>query len=132
MACMIQLKDKIMNKEEKELLLQDLCARLPYGVFVEDGRNKLDDGPVIYTANYHPYINDCKPYLRPMESMTEEEQKEFVQFHCVKICPIVITDMLTLDNESKMFDWLNANRFDFRGLIPMGLALPAPEGMYND
>jgi len=129
---MIQLKDKIMNKEEKELLLQDLCARLPYGVFVEDGRNKLDDGPVIYTANYHPYINDCKPYLRPMESMTEEEQKEFVQFHCVKICPIVITDMLTLDNESKMFDWLNANRFDFRGLIPMGLALPAPEGMYND
>jgi len=120
-----------MTQEDRQLLLVDLCARLPYGVFVEDGRNKLDDGPVIYTANYHPCINDCKPYLRPMESMTEEEQKEFVQFHCVKICPIVITDMLTLDNESKMFDWLNANRFDFRGLIPMGLALQAPEGMYN-
>jgi hypothetical protein len=59
--------------------------------------------------------------------MTDEEQKEFVQFHCVKLCPIIITDMLTLDNESKMFHWLNAHHFDYRGLIEKGLAIEVTE-----
>ena len=62
-------------------------------------------------------------YLRPMSSMTEEEQKEFAKFHCVNICPIVITEKLTISNETEMFDWLNKKMFDYRGLIPMGLAI---------
>lgn len=113
-----------MTQEEKQLLLQDLCARLPYGIFVKDGRNKLDDDPVIYTADYHPCINDCKPFLRPMSSMTEEEKKEFQEYVFESN---EIGDIVTLDAS----DWLNKKMFDYRGLIPMGLALEAPEDMYN-
>ena len=72
----------------------------------------------------------CKPYLRTISSMTKEEQKEFVGFHCVSLCPIVVDEMLTLENETKMLDWLNEHHFDYRGIIEKGLALEAPEGMY--
>ena len=145
-----------MTQENKELLLKVLCELLPYGVKVKtpalpfcmdkyvdtpvgellmDGSNiciKYKDAegtPVTVSLDWLMY--ELKPYLRPMERMTKEEQEEFVKFHCVNICPIILTDMLTLDNESKMFDWLNAHHFDYRGLIPMGLALEAPEGMYE-
>ena len=119
-----------MKQEDKELLLKDLCARLPYGVKITDGSNVIKANPLICIG---VFVCDgkWKPYLRPMSSMTEEEQKEFVQFHCVKLCPIIIDDMLTLDNESKMLDWLNKNMFDYRGLIEKGVALEAPEGMYK-
>lgn len=63
--------------------------------------------------------------------MTEEEQKEFVEFHCVNLCRIIINEKLTLQDETKMFDWLNAHHFDYRGLIEKGLALEAPEGIYE-
>ena len=72
-----------MTKEEKQLLLIDLCARLPYGVIVKenDGVNENDnklldidmfDGCI----NYDYIIEDIKPYLRSMESITEEEKDE--------------------------------------------------------
>lgn len=61
-----------MTKENKELLIKDLCARLSYGVFVKS----LDGARVIYTFDYHPWIDNCKPYLRPLSSMTEDERKE--------------------------------------------------------
>ena len=143
-----------MTQEDKQLLLKDICARLPYGVkckihytlnnettFGEDVDAEKNDTLVkidIHTqsAYFDWYcdwlsIEDIRPYLRPMSSMTEEEQKEFVKFHCVNICPIVLTDMLTLGNESKMFDWLNAHHFDYRGLIEKGLAIEAHKDMYN-
>lgn len=139
-----------MTQEDKYLLLKDLCARLPYKVKVNISASKEYD-------NYIPSINDAtvttldlrnercnfkefywdkeivnvRPYLRSISSMTEEEQKEFVLFHCVTLCSIVIYEMLTMDNESDMFGWLNAHHFDYRGLIKKGLALEAPEGMYN-
>lgn len=129
-----------MTEQEKQLLLQDLCARLPYGVVAYDEYTR-DRGMVTLVGKEHLEIevwpvynlvqlNMAKPYLRPISSMTEEEQKEFVGFHCVNICPMILTDMLTLDNENKMFDWLNAHHFDYRGLIEKGLAIEAPEGMY--
>lgn len=68
-----------MTQKEKELLIKDLCARLPYGIFVDENIERLDKNPVIYTYNYHPCIDNCKPYLRPMESMTEEERIEYRQ-----------------------------------------------------
>lgn len=128
-----------MTGQEKQILLQDLCARLPYGVMVHYRSNN----PIFYTNNFS--LNeklllefrtpDCgvelKPYLRPISSMTEEEQKEFVEFHCVNLCRIIIDDMLTLKNEINMFDWLNAHHFDYRGLISKGLALEDTEKMYN-
>lgn len=115
-----------MTQEEKQLLLKDLCARLPHGVNIQ-----YDNGHVIETrelglGSLHDFIfNDVaiKPYLRPMSSMTEEEREEYNAYHSH---PDNIGD-------SPWFyiDWLNAHRFDYRGLIPMGLALEAPEDMYK-
>ena len=132
-----------MKPEDKELLLKDLCARLPYGTKV---KCHFDSEPyTLLSINWNKevvvigfmmvdtYVTskqrlvNIKPYLRPMSSMTEEEQKEFVKFHCVNICPIVITENLTISNETKMFDWLNKKMFDYRGLIPKGLALSTEE-----
>ena len=59
-----------MKKELKQLLLVDLGARLAYGIFVKD---KIDEKS-IYTMDYHPLVDNCKPYLRPLASMTEEER----------------------------------------------------------
>ena len=132
-----------MTQEEKQLLLADICARLPYGTKV---KCPSDDEPyTLLSINWNKEIVvigfmvdemyatskqklvDIKPYLRPMSSMTKEEQKEFAKFHCVNICPIVITEELTISNEAKMFDWLNAHHFDYRGLIQKGLAISTEE-----
>jgi len=121
-----------MTQEEKELLLKDLCARLPYGIFVKENREYLDDiptiytddSPTIYTFDYHPCIDNCKPYLRPMSSMTEEEKGEYKKL-------IDCSDYTAFTTSDKVIDWLNKYQFDYRGLIPMGLALEAPEDMYS-
>lgn len=114
-----------MTQEEKQLLLVDLCARLPYGTMCN----------VVSLDN--PWIGDCvlrsywldkvtdvwfeiKPYLRPMSSMTEDEKMEYENARLDWY-----DDLIT-------YDWLNAHHFDYRGLIPMGLALEAPEGMYKN
>lgn len=129
-----------MNKQDKQLLLQDLCARLPYDTIVSvrnvNGRLRED----VKLSPYHLAafnIWDIKAYLRPMSSMTEEEKKEFDNDFMVinedawngntevgfKNQSIIMSDAI---------DWLNAHYIDFRGLIEKGLALPAPEGMYNN
>ena len=111
-----------MTKEDKELLFKDLCARLPYGVKVQDelGRvNKLVIGNAdlirLYYNDFSIYGENALslPYLRPMSSMTEEELKEFQEFR--NITPL---DWLPLAH-----DWLNAHHFDYRGLIDKGLAI---------
>ena len=127
-----------MTQEEKQLLLVDLSARMSYGVICNTPKGDgylCSINQTIFGTEYginikattRDYFNDrevyIKPYLRPMSSMTEDEQKEFVEFHCVKLCPIIIGDCLTLENEGNMFDWLNAHHFDYRGLIEKGLAI---------
>ena len=113
-----------MNEQNKELLI-DLCARLPFGLMVERlgvprkvlAINPYNASLLIDRGEYMPAwygLDEVKPLLRPLSSMTEEEQKEFVQFHCVNLCPIIIKDMLTLDNESKMFNWLHKHHFDYK------------------
>jgi len=62
-----------------------------------------------------------KPYLRPMSSMTKEERAEYED----------MCDSFRGEEFYELIDWANKNMFDYRGLIPMGLALPATEGMYN-
>lgn len=118
-----------MSQEEKELLLKDLCARLPYGIFVKENREYLDDiptiytddSPTIYTFDYHPCIDNCKPYLRPMSSMTNSEVVERnILFYSGPEC------------KYQLNDWLDEHMFDYRGLIPMGLALEATEDMYSN
>ena len=135
-----------MNNEEKKLLIKDLCARLPYGVICEDLEGKTR--PLFgITPTQHFIVTldnatdgtnglkfctiDCvKPYLRPMSSMTEEEEKEFVD-----ICTDIAKDRIhfvmdgSIDSNYMLekFDWLNKNHFDYRGLIPKGLAIVVTE-----
>ena len=127
-----------MPQEEKQLLLADLCARLPYGVkfhYTKHPQSNIDqdcNGTAIgYYCNLIVSANDkdfcvdrCKLYLRPMSSMTGEEVDEFTQFDIYHNGEYVMPNYQAID-------WLNAHHFDYRGLIERGLALEAPEGMYN-
>ena len=132
-----------MTPEEKELLLKVLCEQLPYGVKCDRYGNsyKLVDIDIerklvylLRDEQYVPYSilrgDIIKPYLRPMSSMTEEEVKEFAALESIDVLggDIKITCVeLSID----AIDWLNKKMFDYRGLISKGLALEAPEGMYN-
>ena len=129
-----------MNQEDNKLLIKDLSARLPYGVkgiITYDESNTTFtvegiDNIVLHLSDAEEcYVEDFKPYLRPMSSMTEEEKEEYKTIsiwgevresksHYTDICPTI-----------EGYDWLNAHHFDYRGLIEKGLALQAPEGMYN-
>ena len=119
-----------MTQEDKQLLLKDLCARLPYGVICDclhsiSGKATIvdvEDMTVYYTdCDEWESIEHCRPYLRRNTSMTEEEKKELWE----------LLKTLGITAEVKRLDWLNAHHFDYRGLIEKGLALEAPEGMYK-
>ena len=136
-----------MTKEDKELLLKDLCVRLPYGVKVTwDGKYPLTVTPYIYCAiaSEDNIDNLPKLLLRPMSSMTEDEfnalkietELEYEQLDLMEWDNGYITLEFYLEEIPhycviKVFDWLNAHHFDYRGLIERGLAIEAPEGMYN-
>ena len=132
MAGVTQTKDgrMIMTKEDKQLLLADLCARLPYGVKVTfagySGREDCTLNVQHLNSTYNIEYLGMKPYLRPMSSMTEEEKDEYhsIQSDIWKPCGTQYYD------NWHSIDWLNAHHFDFRNLIEKGLALEAPEGMY--
>lgn len=124
-----------MKQKEKELLLQVICTMLPYGVRVKlNGRREKSNKLTIdWLYTYSRHVEDIKPYLRPMSSMTEDEMSELRQWGC--LC--MTTDGCVEDigvygaiHSIPVINWLNAHHFDYRGLIPMGLALPAPEDMY--
>ena len=145
-----------MTIEEKQLLLKDLCARLPYGVKCRASYNKFpttlvdvnvdanvgDDFFIVTVKlektglNSKSVIEDIKPYLRPMSSMTEEEKEEFRTLilpedeDCLEWGE-QIYQQIYVDDFSKVVDWFNAHHFDYHRLIPMDLALEAPEGMYK-
>ena len=134
-----------MTKEDKDMLLKDLCARLPYGVIcdcIHDHaitltRVDVEDLTVYYAdCDEWEDIKYCKPYLRPMSSMTEEEWsvvKEWFFFGSTLNGKPIFDGFRNISAEDsiKALDWLLANHFDFRGLIEKGLALEAPEGMYK-
>ena len=116
-----------MTKNEKDLLLKDLCARLPYGVKVEYNGEKYKIANVsicnetitIYGERGYPMeveIKKVKPYLFPLSSMTEEQNLEYLS-----TCMGGNAGVPTLAS----FEWCNKNHFDYRGLIPMGLAIDA-------
>ena len=120
-----------MAQEDKQLLLKDLCARLPYGVKVQ---NVLDDLLILDLKKYlyclpTALVPNFKPYLRPMSSMTEEEAREWAKASNMKFD--MEDGFLDAYDAHLSVDWLNAHHFDFRNLIGKGLALEAPEGMYK-
>ena len=133
-----------MTQEEKELLLKDLCARLPYDVKVLYDNKvynidyvsgtyeeiKLDD---IY-ANYTLNISVVKPYLFPLSSMTSEqlfEVQEILGKNEIKIedgfLRIVDSDRNTISYLEilALLEWFYKNHFDINGLIEKGLAIDA-------
>ena len=139
-----------MRQEDKELLLKDLCARLHYGVkgiITYDESNTTFtvegiDNNVLHLSNAEEcYIEDFKPYLRPVSSMPQKEKSEL--YEVFQECPTIIktfpshaeffiyADIIDSIDMVNVIDWLNAHHFDYRGLIEKGLALEAKEGMYN-
>lgn len=139
-----------MTQEEKDLLLKDLCARLPYKVkiAVDDEVEILEGISALDTAAEYDSIRssdieEVKPYLFPLSSITEEQAKElFNKFDLV--CPSTEEDYIKInectgitfflsqgfDVEThlyKLIDWLLKNHFDIYGLIPMGLAIDATD-----
>ena len=124
------MEKELLNTFDKELLLKDLCARLPYNVicqveFKENGKYNskvmllsgiFTDEAYFTTKDGSMYSNEYKPYLFPLSSMTEEEKLMYEGL------------MIGTDNISYMLDvvdWLNAHHFDYRGLIEKSLALDA-------
>ena len=119
-----------MKQEQKELLLKDLCARLPYDVKVQIKNvneictlKEIDcSSDEMSVAVEHENGELCgydfehsKPYLFPLESMTLEQRIEYSK-------TLVIFDESHCSQTSETYDWFNKNKFDYRGLIPMGLA----------
>lgn len=127
----------MITEEQKKLLIKDLSARVPYDTWVFMETEGSDEGWKTrvqhdYCLGYisgkitRLYFHEItfKPYLRSMKSMTEEEDTR----RCAFLDDIEggIDDAIP-----NYIDWLNAHHFDWRGLIPKGLAVEAEEGMYN-
>ncbi len=147
-----------MTKEERQLLLNDLCGRLPYGLNVSFKYNGHYCRGTVISVGYgvtqscdlgiwpfdkeYNYVNPkdivyinidevCRLFLRPPSSMTEEERSN-LRVYCGT------QEGITYDigvagaiNSPAVIDFLNAHYFDYRGLIEKGLAFEAPEGMYK-
>lgn len=130
-----------MAQEQKDLLLKDLCARLPYGVKVKikyyDDAWKL---LAIYTNGttyaardigypIETYFEDCKPYLFPLDSITIEQERELSKLG-VSYCEYALHDDtrglgIMVDEAYIFFEFCYKHHIDFLGLIEMGLAIDA-------
>ena len=128
-----------MEQKDKELLLKDLCARLPYGVKLQlyngelnnDVLNSIDTEEYII-VNGKDDIENIKPYLFPLSSMTEEQREEFLNIQTEErqiLLNALIEyksgkyDKIPIIAPYKQIEWLNKNHFDYRGLIEKGLAI---------
>ena len=142
-----------MTQENKKLLLEDLCARLPYRVIMNVDVLNIDCLLcAVYQNKEHPdcvgigdngiaSIERVKPYLRPMSSMTEEERNEVEEishgwFYINENGEIFPTGRFTDSSEFEdailpTFEYFLKNHIDYRGLIPKGLALEAKKEMYE-
>lgn len=139
-----------MKQEYKNLLLQDLCARLPYGVKCVSG---VDDAILIIEGinpnccgasevqvtyeksgiNFDTKLSSIKPYLFPISSMTEEQKEEYGKYYDIDLANSAKNLYDKLDGKDIIdgypmynhIDLCNKNHFDYRGLIPKGLAIDA-------
>lgn len=129
-----------MTLEDRELVLKDLCARLPYhpilnwkfidNISKDEELKELSDLYIWWITK----AQDCeiKPYFRPMFSITDEEKEEIKPFFSELRDETGRRVLVVRQNEMSLYqDYLNAHFLDYRGLIPKGLALEAPEGMYK-
>ena len=122
-----------MNQKNKELLLKDLSARVPYGVFVEYDYGDSVKRVTKFHGNYLYLMmldklqwKDLKPYLRPLSSMTEKEENEFKKIFELELKAIESPEGHTIESAASSaftIDFYNKYNFDYRGLIEMGLAI---------
>lgn len=132
-----------MTQEDKELLLKDLCGRVPYRVKCKyDGRLIVNTLSVDFfwekIEGYERYVNctrkydieNIKPYLFPLSSMNEEQRKT-LKVMCdwndeeADAQSILVLYQKHFVMKTDVIDWLNENHFDYRGLIEKGLAIDA-------
>ena len=137
-----------MVQNYKEILLKELSARLPYGLKCNVGEEMPYTLSRIEVDNFNGhlldfietkdgldmqvYLSEAKPYLFPMSSMTEEQYKKFtiisgwdVDIEDVRRGKFSCIGYIGLDYLYDAIDWFNKNHFDYRGLIPLGLAIDA-------
>ena len=132
-----------MKQEDKELLLKDLCARLPYGVkckYYDCCEGAYDEG-TIRGFERHEYmeidgvcihVEEVKPYLFPLSSMTEEQKNQLTEIWDADMNKALdyaisgeegLSDLFKLSAAKKVINWFIKNHFDFQGLIPKELAI---------
>lgn len=137
-----------MTQEQKDLMLKDLCARLPYGVKglvtfngnpstpkIQEDRTidgKLYDRFAKFQESWYDNVT-IKPYLFPLSSMSEDQKYEFYLKFIAKDCDFdyfkfyldngkwhkLITSLLAVE---EIIDWFHKNHIDYRGLISVDLA----------
>ena len=117
-----------MKQEDRELLYKDLCARLPYGVCYkhftwDDERGKECIAAQIYSINSDGYVKNCyddetvyiddvRPYLFPLSSITKKRLEELSEYIDIKNAYVAV-------------ELFNSHHIDYRGLIEKGLAIDA-------
>lgn len=126
-----------MTQEDKDLLLKDLCSRLPYKPIVQiegcgiwnlrgidhDDSAELRDRVIVWHGKNYPSsknsfpIMNCRPYLFPLENMTDEQEEEYNNLNSYELGWFPHTE--------EALDYLVKNHFDYRGLIERGLAINA-------
>ena len=140
-----------MTRKHTEILLRELSARMPYGLKVQCGDyfftfdEKHMGVGALYTDYYGKpleipsivlsgcyYGDDIKPYLYPLSSMTEEQCEEFrqvsgldVDLDTIRLGRVSLIGDIAIDCLYDAIDWFNKNHFDYRELIPLGLAIDA-------
>lgn len=150
------MKEEInLKQEEINLLLSDLCVRIPYNVMLHNELYDYDEylkgvdiKRITIGGEFNSTVDNLmfrkvikyKPYLRPMSSMTILERVELAEVCDVDYINDDIVDFgeflcegssVNIKNIYGLLDWLNAHHFDYRGLIEKGLAIEAPKGMYK-
>lgn len=128
-------------EQEKYLLTKVLCEMLPYGIQIAKANViypmtgvNIALGYVELAVSERISIEEARPYLRPLSSMTNDERFEYLDFLKVEIQDggyVTENYVVRLEYMPGLIDWLLKHHFDYRGLIGMGIALPAPEGMYD-
>ena len=151
------MEHNFITREQKDLLLKDICARLPYGVKLQNIHNtesivrlrSIDLDDYCYEIMFYTYegkaLTVCdrsklfrfgkvlryKPCLFPLSSMTEEQKNDLTKHLDANV---FVKDEISfwslfaanmMDKWEKVFEWCDKNHFDYRGLIPMGLAIDA-------
>ena len=142
-------EELVMTQEDKQLLLKDLSARLPYGVKCIVTKSRTEEGQkgdvgkigwvslegVDCIGDREPFFSEFgnfKPYLIPLSSMTEDQYIEFIiasGWNCeitdIRRGKFPCISYIGLDCIYNTIDWFNKNHFDYRGLIEKGLAIDA-------